>query len=107
MLVFTVERKGEKHVKFEGNIVRVFDIVFSVKDKNVLSYRQMGRASKKSLPDLLPNTTGCVGRGMHAVGPTRAVSCFTCRVQCSTLDLQDFSLRCAMQGLLAGFFFEW
>ena len=51
--------------KFEGNIVRIFGVVFSVEDKNVLCNRQMDRASKSSLPDLLPKSTGCVGLGMQ------------------------------------------
>ena len=59
ILFFTVERKGKKREKFEGNIVRIFGVVFSVEDKNVLSNRQMDRASKRrSLPDLLPKSTG-------------------------------------------------
>ena len=51
------ERKHEKCERFEGNIVRIFGVVFSVEDKNVLSNRQMDRASKSSLPDLLPKCT--------------------------------------------------
>ena len=39
--------------KFEGNIVRIFGVVFLVEDKNVVCNRQMDRASKSSLPDLL------------------------------------------------------
>ena len=30
--------------------------------------RQTDRASKSSRPELLPKRTGCVGRGMQAVG---------------------------------------
>ena len=44
----TVELKSEKREKFEGNIVRIFSVVFSVEDKNVLSNRQIDRASKSS-----------------------------------------------------------
>ena len=73
ILFFTVERKGYKREKFEGNIVRIFGVVFSVEDKNVLSNRQMDRASKSSLPDLLPKSTGCVGLGMQVGGPKRAI----------------------------------
>ena len=61
ILFFTVQRKGEKREKFEGNIVRILGVVFSVEDKYVLSNRQIDRASKRSLPDLLPKSTGCVG----------------------------------------------
>ena len=51
--------------KFEGNIVRIFGVVFSVEDKNVLCNQQMDHASKSSLPDLLPKSTDCVGLGMQ------------------------------------------
>ena len=46
--LITVELKSEKREKFEGNIVRIFSVVFSVEDKNALSNRQMDRASKSS-----------------------------------------------------------
>ena len=32
-------RRGEKREKVEGNIVRIFRVVFSVEDKNLLSNR--------------------------------------------------------------------
>ena len=52
MLVDTIflitELKSKKREKFEGNIVRLFSVVFSVEDKNVLSNQQMDRASKSS-----------------------------------------------------------
>ena len=34
--LITVELKSEKREKFEGNIVRMFSVVFSVEEKNVL-----------------------------------------------------------------------
>ena len=46
--LITVELKSERREKFEGNIVRIFSVVLSVEDKNVLSNRQMDRASKRS-----------------------------------------------------------
>ena len=66
ILLFTVERKAKvREVRRQLDIVRIFGVVFSVEDKNVLS----NRASKSPLPDLLPKSTGCVSLGM----PTRAV----------------------------------
>ena len=47
-ILITVELQSEKSEKLEGNIVRIFSVVFSVEDKNVLSNRQMDRASKSS-----------------------------------------------------------
>ena len=47
-------RKGEKHEKFEGNIVRKFGVVSSVEDKNLMRNRQIDHASKSSPLDLLP-----------------------------------------------------
>ena len=46
--LITVELKSEKREKFEGNIERIFSVVFLVEDKNALSNRQMDRASKSS-----------------------------------------------------------
>ena len=46
--LITVELKSEKREKFEGNIVRIFSVVCSVEDKNILSNRQMDRATKSS-----------------------------------------------------------
>ena len=46
--LITVELKSEKREKFEGNIVRIFSVVFSVEDKNAFPNRQMDRASKSS-----------------------------------------------------------
>ena len=42
--LITVQLKSEKREQFEGNIGRIFGVVFSVEDKNVLSNRQMDRA---------------------------------------------------------------
>ena len=52
---FTVERKSEKREKFEGNIVRIFGVVFLGEVKIVLSNRQMDRASKDRTHVLMLN----------------------------------------------------
>ena len=52
-------------------MVRIFGVVVWIEDKNVLSNRQMDRASKSSLAALLPKSTGCVGFGMQG-GPYKS-----------------------------------
>ena len=57
MPFFTVERKGEKREKFEGSIVRIFGVVFSVEDKNVWLCRSWNagwRSYKSRFSDVLP-----------------------------------------------------
>ena len=81
ILFFTVERKGEKREQFEGNIVRIFGVVFSVEDK---------------LKTSCPIDKWIVRQRVHCqiyFQKAQFVLVLECR-----LGAQDFSLRCAMQG---------
>ena len=82
-------------------MIRIFGVVFSVEDKNVLSNRQMDRASKSSLPDLLPKSTGCVGLGMQdgaLQGPFDVLP-VECNVESLTYSIFPRGVQCRVGAL--------